>query len=157
MDDGQFEGLILASAGLYRLGLESRISESLDSDDFLPAPGQGALAVECRADDEDALAALAPLDDPEVRSTVEAERGFLQRLGGGCSLPIGALAEIKEDGRLYLQVGIWPASGDAPIRLAGSCLPSSGRRLGAELAEEARADGADSLISATETGRYRIP
>jgi hydroxymethylbilane synthase len=92
LDEGQFDALCLAAAGLHRLGLAGRITEYLDPELFLPAPGQGALAIQVRADDPEMRTALAPLHDPETARAIEAERHLLAALGGGCSVPCGALA-----------------------------------------------------------------
>ena len=94
LDEGQYDAILLASAGLRRLGWGERIAESLDPAKMTPAVGQGALAVEVRAGDEEVAAALEPLDEPDVRRAVEAERTLLDALGGGCQVPLGAFAEV---------------------------------------------------------------
>ncbi len=94
VDEGDYDGAVLAVAGLERLGLLGRASQVFEPEELLPAVGQGALAVEARADDTELLQLLAAIDDRSARVAVEAERAFLQRLGGGCRLPFGALAEI---------------------------------------------------------------
>ena len=103
LDDDESDALVLAVAGLTRLGLADRIDEVLDTDFSLPAPGQGALALQVRAGDTRTLAALARLDDPATRYAVEAERAFLAATGGGCRSPIGALGTVA-DGILTLRV-----------------------------------------------------
>ncbi len=95
--DGEADALVLAVAGLKRLGLDGRISETLPADVALPAPGQGSLAVEVRADDPIARPFVARLDDPATRAAVEAERAFLRASGGGCRAPLGALATVDGD------------------------------------------------------------
>ncbi len=97
VDDGDYEAACLAVAGLERLGLIDRAAQVFEPDEMLPAVGQGALAVEARADDTELLELLASIDDPNAHLAVEAERAFLQRLGGSCNLPFGALAEIEHD------------------------------------------------------------
>jgi len=104
LDTGDFDAIILATAGLVRLGLESRITDRLQPPHFLPAPGQGALAVEIRADDSTTAALIAPLDDPSARAAVTAERQFLAAAGGGCNEPLGALATVH-GGVLRLTAG----------------------------------------------------
>ena len=94
--DGKVDAVILARAGLSRLGRLDEVTETLDPIQMLPSPGQGALAVECRADDTDVLAALAPLEDPATRAAVTAERQLLATLEAGCTAPVGALAEVVE-------------------------------------------------------------
>ncbi len=89
-----FDAIVVAAAALDRLGLEGRIAERLDPTVMLPQVAQGALAVECRGDDDPTRAALATIDDTDVRRAVDAERAFLARLGGGCSMPVGALAAV---------------------------------------------------------------
>jgi hydroxymethylbilane synthase len=93
--EGQYDAIILAGAGLTRLGLDGHITEWLSLDVMLPAPGQGALAVQCRADDQTTLSLLAALEDDSTRKAVTAERAFLSGLGGGCSVPVAAYAECN--------------------------------------------------------------
>ncbi len=149
LDAGETDALVLAVAGLRRLGLTARISEVLAPEVVPPAPGQGALAVQCRADDELARASLEALDDPSTRIAVETERAFLRATGGGCRAPIGALAVVAESGReVVVAGGLAGASGAAedepPIVVRGEARgPLEDRvavaaglaaRLGAELA-----------------------
>ena len=94
--DGKLDAVVLARAGLSRLGRLAEVTETLDPIQVLPAPGQGALGIECRADDTEVLAALAPLDDPATRAAVTAERQLLATLEAGCTAPVGALAEVVE-------------------------------------------------------------
>ncbi len=97
LDEGQYDAVILASAGLVRLGLQNRISARITIDEMLPAVGQGAIAIETRSDDQFALGTTSKLDHPETRLACLAERAFLRGLGGGCQLPIAAHATINED------------------------------------------------------------
>jgi hydroxymethylbilane synthase len=94
--DGKLDAVVLARAGLSRLGRLAEVTETLDPIQVLPAPGQGALGIECRADDTEVLAALAPLEDPSTRAAVTAERQLMATLEAGCSAPVGALAEVVE-------------------------------------------------------------
>src|SRR3954447_18836778 len=94
--EGDYDAVVLARAGLARIGRLDEVSEVLDPLQMLPAPGQGALAVECRSGDELTDALREALDDPRARAAVEAERAVLATLEGGCSAPIGALAEVVE-------------------------------------------------------------
>lgn len=110
LDAGEVDALVLAVAGLVRLGRGGRVSAAVDPALVPPAPGQGALAVQCRAGDVLVLGALAALDDPETRLSVEAEREVLRVAGGGCRAPLGALATI-EAGRLDLLAGALTAPG----------------------------------------------
>ncbi len=104
--EGSFDAILLAAAGITRLGRAAEISELLDPDVLLPAPGQGVVTLECRAGDERVAAAAAPLHDEPTARAVTAERAFLAALGGGCNVPLGALAEGNADGlRLRAYVG----------------------------------------------------
>ncbi|MFG1909177.1 hydroxymethylbilane synthase [Kribbella sp. NPDC048928] len=94
--DGKVDAVVLARAGLARLGRLDEVTETLDPIQMLPSPGQAALAVECRTDDTDVLIALAPLEDPATRAAVTAERQLLATLEAGCTAPVGALAEVVE-------------------------------------------------------------
>jgi len=106
LDESDAEALVLARAGLARLGLLDRATERLDPVEFLPACGQGALGIEARADDASLRVLLAPLDDAESRSAVGAERAFLAALGGGCQVPVGAYARIAGDGAALTITGM---------------------------------------------------
>ena len=112
LDAGETDALILAVAGLERLGRAERIAERLDPVIVPPAPGQGAIAVQVRVDDDRLAAFAAPIDDRRTRVAIEAERSFLARSGGGCRAPIGALATIR-DGRLRILGGYALADGSA--------------------------------------------
>jgi hydroxymethylbilane synthase len=108
VEDSSLWGLVLACAGIDRLGgiPEKLVMERLDPSWMVPAPGQGALAVECRAEDHKVRKILDKIDDPKVRSCVEAEKGFLQRWGGGCSESLGALATWEPKGTLHLRAAV---------------------------------------------------
>ncbi|HEY1326805.1 MAG TPA: hydroxymethylbilane synthase [Casimicrobiaceae bacterium] len=102
LDEGRYDAIVLAAAGLKRLGLGTRIRALLEPDESLPAPGQGALAIECRAERADVMAALAPLADLGTTLAATAERAFSRALGGSCQMPLAAYAEWEE-GRLWLR------------------------------------------------------
>ncbi len=108
--DGELDAVVLARAGLARLGRADEATEVLDPLQVLPAPGQGALAVECRADDAELIALLAALDDADTRAAVTAERALLAALEAGCTAPVGALAEVVEsldaDGAATLELSL---------------------------------------------------
>jgi hydroxymethylbilane synthase len=112
------DAVVVAVAALERLGLADRVAEVLEPARMLPQVGQGALAVECRAGDDATSARLASLDDPSARPAVEAERAFLRRLGGGCDLPCGALAEARADGTVAIEVLLATLDGKAVLRVA---------------------------------------
>jgi hydroxymethylbilane synthase len=145
---GEYDAVVLARAGLARLGRLDEATEVLDPLQLLPAPGQGALAVECRADDTDLVAALAALEDPRSRAAVDAERAVLATLEGGCSAPIGALAEVVEgdDGdELWVRAVALSRDGTLTVRMSASGDPADAVGVGTRLAKEMLADGAAEL------------
>jgi hydroxymethylbilane synthase len=113
---GDVDAVVVALAALERLGLAGRAAEVLDPAVMLPQVAQGALAVECRAGDQESTGRLAAIDDPAARRAVEAERAFLRRLGGGCDLPCGALAEAGPDGSVALEVLLATLDGKTVLR-----------------------------------------
>jgi hydroxymethylbilane synthase len=143
--EGEFDAAVLAAAGVRRLGLEQAVTEWLPFETMLPAPGQGALAVQCRADDDALCALLAELDDPAARAETTAEREFLRVLGGGCAAPVGALAVTTTTPRVRLQGLVAAVDGRNVVRVRGEGEP---RELGERLAEEALAAGADRILAA---------
>jgi hydroxymethylbilane synthase len=143
--DGPLDAVVLAAAGLNRLGLTEHVRELLPTDMFVPAPGQGALAVQCREDDDEARVLLALIDDAAVRNEVDAERTFLSALGGGCSLPVGALARHVEGAPLELHGFVGALNGGESIRVSSS--GEDPLELGRTLAEEAFSLGARELLA----------
>lgn len=141
---GEYDAIILAHAGLSRLGLEAHITETLPLDVMLPAPGQGALAVQCRADDTETPELLAAIHDPLTAAAVHAERAFLDGLGGGCSLPVGAFAQ-KNNEQIILTGAVISADGKQSIRL--SAVDEKPRRLGERLAQLVLERGAAELLA----------
>ncbi len=158
-------GVVLAAAGLVRLGLEGRISERLAPDVMLPAPGQGALAATVRAADRAARDAVRrAFHDPDVELAVGAERGFLRRLEGGCQVPVAALAEVSPDGArriVRLRGRIVSVDGQAcaeGLRAGPATALSEAEELGAGLAEELLGRGADAILrSVREAGAQTVP
>lgn len=142
---GPYEGVAFACAGLARLGLLDRAWETLDFDLMLPAPGQGALAVQCR-DEEAALHLIAALDHAPTRACVTAERGFLAGLGGGCSVPVAAFG-MMEKGQVKLHGRVTGVDGHAQVDVHGVEAMDRAADLGLRLAKEARARGAERLLS----------
>jgi len=140
--EGQYDAIVLAAAGLVRLGLEDHITAYLPFEEMLPAPGQGALAVQCRADDETTLARLRPLEHLPTRLTVTAERSFLAALGGGCSLPVGAYATLT--GMLITLRGVVAAPDGSRI-LSLQEGGTDPEQVGHTLAQRALAEGAFKL------------
>lgn len=150
---GELDAVLLARAGLARIGRLEEVTEVLDPLQVLPAPGQGALGIECRADD-DLATALAALDDPATRAATTAERAVLATLEGGCSAPVGALADVAEgeDGEeLWLRAIALSTDGSLSIRMSASGSVADAAELGGRLAKEMLADGAADLESASRT------
>lgn len=146
--DGRMDAVVLARAGLARIDRLTEATEVLDPLQMLPAPGQGALAVECRSDDTGLIAALAVLDDLRTRAAVDAERAVLATLEGGCSAPIGALAEIVEgedEEELWVRAIALSPDGALSVRMSATGSPADAHGVGARLAEEMLADGAGQL------------
>jgi hydroxymethylbilane synthase len=145
---GEFDAVVLARAGLARIGRLDEATEVLDPLQMLPAPGQGALAVECRADDAELVAALAALDDDHARAAVSAERAVLATLEGGCSAPIGALAEVVEgeDGNeIWVRAVALSLDGALAVRKSATGAPTDAVGVGSRLASDMLADGAARL------------
>jgi hydroxymethylbilane synthase len=143
--EGELDAIVLAYSGLVRIDRVEEISEVFDPGQMLPAPGQGALAVECRADRTDLIEILATLDDPASRAAVTAERALLAGLEAGCSAPVGAYAAL-EDRTLHLIGVVAGYDGERQVRLSKSGHPESAERLGRDLAARMIAEGADQLM-----------
>jgi len=141
--EGRCDAILLALAGLTRLGRQDEATEVLDPDRFLPAPGQGAIALECRADDQRVKKAAAPLDHAPTAAAVTAERAFLSALGGGCNVPLGAYARPAPEG-LRLSAFVAKADGSAMVR--GQQAGPEPETLGRALAEDLLARGARELL-----------
>ena len=146
LDEGQYDAVILASAGLRRLGFAARISASVPVNVMLPAVGQGALGIETRADDAETNALVAMLDDAPTRAACTAERALLRALGGGCQVPIAAHATVS-DGRLRLAALVAALDGTQLIRAALEDDVTRAETAGAALAANLRAQGADRLLA----------
>lgn len=153
LDDGQCDGMILAAAGLLRLGYESRIAEFLEPSTCVPAAGQGALAIECREDDAYVLKILTEITDLNVSAEVTAERAFLRQLGGGCSVPIGVLGRITSDQQLHLIGCIADGQRVARGKLSGSMYDAA--QLGIKLAEKMIEEGAGPILDAVTRKPYQ--
>ncbi len=149
---GDLDAVVLARAGLARLGRLDAITETLDPLQVLPAPAQGALAVECRAGDERTLQLLAALDDPGTRAAVLAERSTLAALEAGCTAPVAAYAELAEgeDGpELYLRASVTAVDGSDGVRGSATGPVGDAGRLGRELAADLLDRGAAALVAAS--------
>jgi hydroxymethylbilane synthase len=143
--EGRFAAIVLAAAGIGRLGLTELVTQRFEPDQMLPAPGQGALAVQCRADDVATLALLAPLEEPAVRQETDAERAFLSGLGGGCTAPIAALGRVSAV-RIHLKGLVASEDGRQRIVVTGTAPPNDAVALGRKLADQALAQGAGALL-----------
>lgn len=145
LDRGEYDAIVLAAAGLSRLGLDARISARLETDEMLPAPGQGALGVECLAGRAEVAALLAPLADAHTTVCVRAERAVSRALGGSCALPLAAYAEIAKD-RLRLRALVASADGKRVIRTDSAGAAADPQGLGERAAQELRRQGADEIL-----------
>jgi hydroxymethylbilane synthase len=149
--DGQYDAIILAGAGLTRLGLDQHVTEWLSLDVMLPAPGQGALAVQCRSEDGATLDLLARLEDADTREAVTAERSFLQALGGGCAVPVAAYGQVDRMGdksRVRLTGLVISTDGNLAIKVNGE--GTDAMKLGNELAQKAISQGAKEVLTRSE-------
>ncbi|MET9295781.1 hydroxymethylbilane synthase [Streptomyces sp. NPDC003077] len=157
VEKGELDAVVLAAAGLTRLGRIQEATQLLSPDVILPAPGQGALAIECTADNADLIAQLAELDDPHTRAAVTAERSLLAALEAGCSAPVGALADLQDDGQAVTEMRLrgvvgttdgetlvqLSITGHVPASRDDAAVPAS---MGRELAAEMLAKGAAGLM-----------
>ena len=151
LDNGEYDAIILAVAGLKRLGLESRIKAALSPEQSLPAVGQGAVGIECRLDDTRTHALLAPLNHDETAIRVQAERAMNTRLEGGCQVPIGSYAELT-DGELWLRALVGAPDGSQMVRGERRGKPQDAEQLGISLAEELLDNGAREILADVYNG-----
>ena len=158
---GDLDGIVVARAGLARIGRLADVTETLEPVQMLPAPAQGALAVECRADDTELAALLAELDDADTRAAVTAERALLAELEAGCSAPVGAIAEvvesIDEEGRVFEELSlrgcVAALDGSDVIRASGIGSPERARELGLSVAAELFELGARDVLAIERSDR----
>lgn len=146
LDEGQFDAIILAAAGLKRLGMEQRIRAAIAPEQLLPAVGQGAVGIECRAGDERIAALLAPLNDPLTWDRVSAERALNRRLEGGCQVPIAGFALLEEDGALWLRGLVASEDGKTVLRAEARAPRHEATALGIGVAEDLLGQGADGIL-----------
>lgn len=157
---GDYDAIVLAAAGVIRLGLRGAMRDTLPLEVMMPAPGQGALAVQCREDDGSVRAALATLDEPSVRAAAEAERAFLEGLGGGCAAPIAAHAFVggtsfpwcphggsADPSRVFLRGVVLSLDGSSVVWVEGDASIADAHSLGLSLARRASERGAAELIA----------
>lgn len=148
LDDGDYDALVLAAAGLTRLGLAERITSTFSTPEFYPAVGQGALGLECREDDEHMLSLLGELDHQPTSAATAAERALLNNLRAGCHAPVGAAATIDDD-RLTLAAVVLSADGRQRISASLTGPISAAQQVGRDVAADLRGQGADELIGST--------
>jgi len=148
--DGDFDAVVVAAAGLARLGRLDEAAELLDPGQMLPAPGQGALAVECRVDDESLVDVVRALEDASTRAAVTAERALLATLEAGCTAPVGALADVaigdSGEDEIYLRGAVTAVDGSRAVRLSITGPLADSERLGRQLAGDLLEAGAAELI-----------
>ena len=149
LDDGRYAAIVLAAAGLKRLGLAARITAILTPEESLPAPGQGALGIECRADRADLIAMMQPLGHAATAACVRAERALSRALSGSCQLPLGGYAEAVGD-RLRLRGFVASPDGTRFVRAELSGAANDPEALGTELAARLKAQGAAEILAALE-------
>ncbi len=149
---GKYDAVLLAKAGLDRLGCSHRISETLSPDVCMPAVGQGAIGIECRGRDSEAAEVLEKLDDPETRTAIIAERALLSALQGGCQVPLGAWARI-ERGELVLEACVCSVDGAQYVKQRATAPPDQARALGEHMARLLIDAGAQNILE--EVSRQR--
>jgi hydroxymethylbilane synthase len=155
LDTGDFDALVLASAGLRRLGKSSRISAAVPVESSVPAPGQGIIAVEIRSGDRQVLPTVARIDDPEASAALQAERAVVTRLGGGCQMPIGAYAAVS-NGTLTLTGIVVSRDGSRAARASASGSVENARAIGLEVAEHLLRDGAGEILSEVQRAHAAV-
>jgi len=146
LDDGDYDAIILASAGLLRLKFENRIKDFISPEDSLPAAGQGAVGIECRVNDEAVHQLLEPLRDAETTIRVTAERAMNIRLNGGCQVPIAGFATLNDD-EIYIRGLVGEPDGSVVLRAEVTGKQIHAEQLGIELADELLALGADKILT----------
>lgn len=152
VESGEYDAVMLSKAGLDRLGWSERITETMSPENFLPAVGQGAIAVECRLRDSEGAEMVAGLDDAETRTAIIAERALLSAVQGGCQVPLGAWARI-ERGELVMEACVCSVDGTQYVRQKASAAPEQAAELGAHMARLLLEAGAQNILE--EVSRQR--
>lgn len=147
LDEGQYDAIILAAAGLKRLGLENRIRGHIAAEDSLPAAGQGALGIEALASRPDVAAWLAPLNHPDTQACVRAEREVARLLAGSCDVPLGAFANMQADGQMRLRGLIALPDGTRMIQAEITGMPEQAEQMGQYIASQLRSQGAEEILA----------
>jgi hydroxymethylbilane synthase len=150
LDEGAHDALVLAAAGLTRLGFAARISLAIPAEACVPAPGQGIVAIEIRGDDERAREAVSRINDAAAGDALSAERALLQTLGGGCQTPVGALASIVEGGQLEIVAVVAALDGSRVVRGRAQANRQDAAALGARVGVQLLADGARGILAEIE-------
>lgn len=146
LDEGQYDAIILASAGLIRLGMSDRIASGLSVEQSLPAVGQGAVGIECRTDDTETLSLLRPLHHTTTAWCVGAERAMNKTLQGGCQVPIAGHAILEPNRQIYLRGIVADPFGDAVLKAEGRAAFTSAEQLGKAIGRDLLAQGADKIL-----------
>jgi hydroxymethylbilane synthase len=151
LDEGRFDAVILACAGLRRLGLEGRIRSAISPEQCLPAVGQGIIGIECRSDDAQIHEWLAPLNHAPTRVRLQAERALNARVGGSCQTPLAAHAELQDGGRIRLRTALGMPDGSQLLQLEITGPAADAESLGEALAERLLAAGGTAILKALRT------
>ena len=151
LDGGDHDALVLAAAGLRRLGLASRITMTLPASAFVPAPGQGIVAIEIRADDDVVRQIVGAIDDSDAAVALEAERALVEALGGGCQTPIGALASPVDGGNIELVAAVATLDGSRIVRAEARAPRRDAAALGARIGRQLIAQGADAILAEAQS------
>jgi hydroxymethylbilane synthase len=145
IEAGELDAVVLAHAGLARIAMLDAVTQVFEPDEMLPAPGQGALAVECRQADEELVRLLTAVNDEHSKAAITAERGLLEALAVGCSAPVAAYAAVANDS-LHMRATVMSTDGTRVLRAQGRAFPADARRLGGDIAAELLRAGAAELI-----------
>ena len=156
LDQGAHDALVLAAAGLRRLGFRERISYALPADACVPAPGQGIVAIEIRAGDEAVREAVGRIDDPAAAAALAAERALVDALGGGCQTPIGALATPLDGDRIEMIAVVVALDGSKAVRGRGDGPRAEAAALGARIAAQLIAGGADDILAEVKSAHGAV-
>lgn len=156
LEQGRYDAIVVALAGLKRMGWADRATQIFAPEEMLPAIGQGALAIEVRADDAELLARLSSLSDPDTEAATRAERSFLRRLGGGCQVPLAAYAQVKHE-RVKLAGVVVSTEGECAVRGVEKGPQSDAEAIGVALAEKLLQAGAAEILAAIQETSLRPP
>jgi hydroxymethylbilane synthase len=156
LDEGRYDAIVVAQAGLKRMGWADRATQIFRAEEMVPAIGQGALAIETRADDEELFTGLASLHDPDTEAATAAERAFLARLGGGCQVPLAGHAQVKGESLRLLGVVV-SVDGEQAVQGTEEGAAGDARAIGEALAERLLKQGAAEILAAIAEGTMRPP